>query len=142
MMKPFSVPSQQGKIHYWADELMNGGEMGTWLNYVIRPGEPVSAPRIHCKWCHYTGKVRSDKAPAQCSNENGWVDENGIEHQKCNHPRIWYKWPQGFDPNTCSCSECLIVLEIEQRYIKQFGKLPEPSAMKKRGRPRKYAKIS
>jgi hypothetical protein len=91
--------------------------MAAWLNYVTEPGEPVAGPKLHCKHCHYTGKVRADYAPEQCQNERGWVDQTGTRHPKCRHRRLWYRWPDDFEPSVCTCKECLIIWEIEKKKV-------------------------
>jgi hypothetical protein len=118
--------------------------------YVMKPGEPVSGPRLHCRQCHYTGKVRADYAPKQCPNEKGWVDEQGIKHPKCEHRIHWYFWPEDFNPDTCKCLECLTIWHLEKRSLEQEKQVQaaQPSLIetetvtppRRRGRPPKYKK--
>jgi hypothetical protein len=118
--------------------------MTTWLNYATEPGELVSIPRVHCKRCHYTAKIRADRAPYECANEKGWIDANGNHHPKCKNPAGWHVWPDDFDPKTCTCKECLIIWEIEQQKLRLMPPIVENKTIepppRRRGRPPKYKK--
>jgi ssDNA-binding Zn-finger/Zn-ribbon topoisomerase 1 len=128
-----------------------GKKMPGSVNYVLEPGQPVSPTRLHCKRCHYTGKVRADYAPKQCPNEKGWIDETGVKHPKCNNRRLWHRWPSDFDPDTCQCLECLIIWHLEKEALEkkkqaQAAQSPLSESVtvelpaRRRGRPPKYKK--
>jgi hypothetical protein len=103
-----------------------------FYNYVLGPNDEVSVPKVHCRQCHHTTAVMGGKPPTKCHNHKGYVDEQGIGHPKCVHPRHWYVWPEDFDINTCLCETCKIIWQIEQQRLKAGYKPAEP---KKRGRP-------
>jgi hypothetical protein len=113
---------------------LQDGSMLNFLfyNFILGPSDEVSLPKVHCRQCHRTSSLTTPKAPEQCSNHNGYSDENGVDHPKCPHRRLWYVWPEDFDINTCLCETCKIIWQIEQQRLKAGYKPAEP---KKRGRP-------
>jgi hypothetical protein len=100
----------------WLAELLTPKETDP-VNYITKPKQRVDLPKVHCKQCHYTATVRTDVAPEACSNKTGFVDADGAQHPACSHRRLWYKWPEGFNPDNCKCLECLIIWEKERHEV-------------------------
>jgi hypothetical protein len=116
--------------------------------YAFKPGDRVELPRMHCRRCHYTSKLRVELAPQRCANTTGYVDSEGNERPAC-HTWLWGKWPDDFDIQTCKCLDCLLIWRREKEEVEKSGgnelALEKsaglvPLSPRRRGRPPKYKK--
>jgi hypothetical protein len=116
------------------------------VRYGLKAGDKVELPEMHCRRCHYTSKLRVEVVPNQCANVRGYTDSEGKKHAAC-HSRGWDQWPDNFNPDKCSCMECLIIWHLEQKQKLQSSEsditLAESAIValpRRRGRPPKYKK--
>jgi hypothetical protein len=101
--------------------------------YLSFPGEEFEAPLQHCRLCHHTAIPRTNKAPLQCSNRNGYRDSNDKWHEACG-TTLWHKWPPNFKPEETTCVHCLAIWAMEKH--KGVAAVINNPETPRRGRPR------
>jgi hypothetical protein len=83
------------------------------VKYVTYPRQEIDVTLFHCRRCHRTAYIRDYRAPLQCTNKGGYIDQNDIFHKPCGSSR-WHIWPDDFDPATTTCEHCLNIWQQEQ----------------------------